>query len=89
MSVVYDLGNPDLAWETTTRYDDGLDITLLHERISATLDFYYSQTNDLLVYKGLPASAVYPQVLENVGKTENRGFEAALNLRIIEKKNFT
>lgn len=86
--VPVNLGNTDLTWETTSTYDAGLDISLLRERISATLDFYYSQTNNLLVFKGLPASSVYPQVLENVGKTENMGFEAALNLRIIEKKNF-
>ena len=83
------LGNPDLTWETTTTYDAGLDILLLKERISATLDVYYSKTNDLLVYKGLPASSVYPQVLENVGTTENVGFEAALNFRVIEKRDFS
>ena len=65
--VPANLGNPDLTWETTTTYDAGLDISLLNERITATLDIYYSKTNDLLVYKGLPASSVYPQVLENVG----------------------
>jgi TonB-dependent starch-binding outer membrane protein SusC len=86
--VPANLGNPDLTWETTTTYDAGLDLMLFHERVSATLDFYYSQTDNLLVYKGLPASSVYPQVLENVGKTENIGFEAALNLRIINKGNF-
>ncbi len=83
------LGNPDLTWETTSTYDAGFDITLLKERISATLDFYYSQTNDLLLYKGLPASSVYPQVMANVGETENKGFEAALNLRVLETKDFT
>jgi TonB-linked SusC/RagA family outer membrane protein len=87
--VPANLGNPDLTWETTTTSDIGLDISLFRERISATLDFYYAQTNDLLVYKGLPASSVYPQVLENVGKTENKGFEAALNFRVFEEKNFT
>ena len=87
--VPANLGNPDLTWETTSTYDAGLDLTLLHERISTTLDFYYSQTDNLLVYKGLPASSVYPQVLENVGKTENIGFEAALNLRVIDKKDFS
>ena len=83
------LGNPELTWETTSTFDAGLDLSLYKERINATLDFYYSQTDDLLLYKGLPASSVYPQVLANVGKTENRGFEAALNLRIIESKNFS
>jgi TonB-linked SusC/RagA family outer membrane protein len=87
--VPANLGNPDLTWETTTTYDAGLDISLLKDRISATLDLYYSKTSDLLVYKGLPASSVYPQVLENVGNTENRGFEAAINFRVIEKTNFS
>ncbi len=86
--VPANLGNPDLTWETTTTYDAGLDVSLLKERLSASLDVYYSQTNDLLVYKGLPASSVYPQVLENVGKTENTGFEVALNFRIIESRDF-
>ena len=30
----------------------------------------------------------FPQVLANVGATENIGFEAALNLRVIDKKDF-
>ncbi len=79
------LGNPELTWETTTTYDAGLDISLLKYRISATFDFYYSQTDDLLLYKGLPATSVYPQVLANVGETENIGFETSANFRIIEK----
>jgi TonB-linked SusC/RagA family outer membrane protein len=87
--VPANLGNPDLTWETTSTYDAGLDLSMFNERVSATLDLYYSQTNNLLVYKGLPASSVYPQVLENVGKTENIGFEAALNFRVIEKHDFT
>jgi TonB-dependent starch-binding outer membrane protein SusC len=87
--VPVNLGNPDLTWETTMTYDAGIDIALLHERISATLDMYYSKTNDLLVYKGLPASSVFPQVLENVGVTENIGFEAALYLRVLSTKDFT
>ncbi len=81
------LGNPDVTWETTTTYDVGLDISLLKSRISATVDFYYSQTDDLLLYKGLPATSVYPQVLANVGETENRGIETTLNFRVIEKRD--
>jgi TonB-linked SusC/RagA family outer membrane protein len=87
--VPANLGNPDLTWETTTTYDAGIDVSILRERISATVDFYYAKTNDLLLYKGLPASSVYPQVIENVGTTENKGFEAALTLRIIDRADFT
>ena len=85
--VPANLGNPDVTWETTTTYDAGLDVSLLKSRISATFDFYYSHTNDLLLYKGLPPTSVYPQVLANVGETENMGFETSLNLRLIEKRD--
>ncbi len=83
------LGNEDLKWETTSTYDAGLDISLFKERISATFDFYFSKTYDLLLYRGLPPSSVFPQVIENIGNTQNIGFEAALNLRIIQKKDFS
>ena len=83
------LGNSDLTWETTGTYDAGFDISLLKSRISATIDLYYAQTNDLLLYKGLPATSVYPQVLSNVGSTENKGFELALNLKPVERKDFS
>ena len=87
--VPANLGNPDLTWETTTTYDVGLDITLIKEKVTGTVDLYYSRTSDLLLYKGLPASSVYPQVIENVGETENRGLEAALSLRVIDTKDFS
>lgn len=87
--VPANLGNPELTWETTATYDIGLDISLFKNRVSASVDAYYSQTDDLLLYKGLPATSVYPQVLANIGKTENRGLEAALNFRVIEKTDFS
>lgn len=87
--VPANLGNKDLTWEITTTFDAGLDITLLNERVSATLDFYSSKTDGLLLFKALPPTSVFPQVIENVGKTENVGFEAALNLRVIDHKDFT
>ncbi len=87
--VPANLGNKDLTWEITTTYDAGLDITLLRDRITATLDFYYSQTDGLLLFKALPPTSVFPQVIENVGKTENKGFEALLSLRVIDKKDFS
>lgn len=83
------LGNSSVSWETTTAYDAGLDIQLLKGRISATIDYYMSKTTGLLLPKALPATSVYPQVLANVGETENRGLEVALNLRIIDKKDFS
>ena len=87
--VPANLGNSQLSWETTGVYDAGLDFSLLKQRITATLDYYNSNTYDLLLYRGLPATSVFPQVLQNVGNTKNVGFEAALNFRVIQNKNFS
>jgi TonB-linked SusC/RagA family outer membrane protein len=87
--VPSNLGNKDLTWEITSTFDAGLDITLLRERISATVDFYSSKTDGLLLFKALPPTSVFPQVIENVGKTENIGLEATLNLRVIDNKDFS
>ena len=82
------LGNPEVTWETTSTYDVGVDLSFWKERLSFVFDAYYSRTYDLLLYKGLPATSVYPQVLANVGETENIGFEASVSSRIIQTGNF-
>ena len=82
------LGNPEVTWEITSTWDAGIDLALWKERLSLVLDGYYSRTSDLLLYKGLPATSVYPQVLANVGETENLGFEASVNARVVETNDF-
>ncbi|MCK7533222.1 MAG: TonB-dependent receptor [Marinilabiliales bacterium] len=82
------LGNPEVTWEITSTFDAGIDLSLWKGRLSMVLDAYYSRTSDLLLYKGLPATSVYPQVLANVGETENIGFEASVSARVIETNDF-
>ncbi|PYP23686.1 MAG: hypothetical protein DMD51_13535, partial [Gemmatimonadetes bacterium] len=70
--------NPDLVWERTAKLDAGVDFGLFRDRISGTLDFYRERTSELLLPRSLPASIGYTQVLQNIGKTENRGWEASI-----------
>lgn len=84
-----DLRNPELTWETTSTWDVGLDFGLFNNRIAGTVDFYRSKTTDLLLPALLPTSTGYSSVLQNVGVTENRGFEVSLNTRNIESDNFS
>lgn len=86
-NIPVNLGNKDVTWEKTATYDLGVDLGILKNRISASIDIYYSKTTDLLLSKGLPASSVYPQIMANVGSTENKGLEATLNLRVINKRD--
>ncbi|RIV72375.1 SusC/RagA family TonB-linked outer membrane protein [Flagellimonas aequoris] len=74
-----ELENRDLKWETTAVYNFGLDFRLFKGRLSGTVDIYNTNTYDLLMYRKLPITSGYDQVLQNVGKTKNKGLELSLN----------
>jgi len=81
-------GNPDLTWEKTAAYNFGLDFGILDNRISGSIDYFISKTTDLLSYTSAPASAIYPSVISNIGKTKGSGIEVALNTMVIKSKDF-
>jgi outer membrane receptor protein involved in Fe transport len=71
--------NPDLRWETTDKFDVGLDFGVLDQRISGSFDAYRDNTHDLLLPRALPYSSGYSSVLQNVGATKNIGLEFGLS----------
>jgi TonB-linked SusC/RagA family outer membrane protein len=74
------LRTADLTWETTTQTNIGLDISLLQNRLSLTLDYYYKYTTDMLMYVSLPAgAAAASSIVRNEGEMSNRGFELTAN----------
>ena len=79
--VAGNLGNADLNWENTKTLNAGLDFTVLNERISGTIDLYDNNTYDLLLSRSLPIITGFSSVLDNIGKTSNKGIEIALNTR--------
>ena len=84
----YNPGNKDLTWETTWQHDIGLELGFFN-RVSLELDFYHKKTTDLLQYKQVPPSTGIMQILSNSGAVINRGFEAALNVRAVQSRDFT
>lgn len=80
--------NPDLRWETKDMFDVGLDASFLDNRLTATLDYYYSRTKDLLYYYDVPVPPfVHPQLLANLGEMENSGFELSLGITPLKTKD--
>ncbi|HKG92455.1 MAG TPA: TonB-dependent receptor [Gemmatimonadaceae bacterium] len=71
--------NPDLQWETTDKYNLGLDFGLFSQRVSGAIDLYREDTDNLLLSRALPYTTGFASVLQNVGATQNRGFELALS----------
>ncbi|MDR0612808.1 MAG: TonB-dependent receptor [Dysgonamonadaceae bacterium] len=83
-------GNDELTWETTGEYNIGIDAGFLSDRLKFVADVYYKETNDLLVKVEPPFGSVSTELQTvNLGNVTNRGFELALNARLIERRRFT
>lgn len=70
-----ELGNENLEWQTTDKYNVGLEVGLFNNRVTANVDFYYDQTGNLLSSMDLPYSNGFNNYSENIGSVENKGFE--------------
>ncbi|MGB3007081.1 MAG: TonB-dependent receptor, partial [Chitinophagaceae bacterium] len=84
---VTEVPNPELGWEYSKTQNYALDFTILKNRLSGTMEYYITNTTDLLMSLSLPATAGVPSTTKNVGKTQNKGFEFSLNGTIIDNKN--
>jgi TonB-linked SusC/RagA family outer membrane protein len=74
------LPNIDLTWEYTKQTNLGLDFGFLSDRINGSVDFYFQQTEGVLLGVALPPSQGVPgSFLKNIGSTENKGLEVVLN----------
>ncbi len=79
--------NPDLKWEETTQWNVAVDFGFADNLVSGTVEYYQKSTDDLLLDVAVPQPAVVPFRLENIGKTEVRGFEASLDALVINRPN--
>ncbi|MBU2525781.1 MAG: TonB-dependent receptor [Bacteroidetes bacterium] len=82
-NAIVQLANPDLKWETTTQTNLGIDLTLWN-KIDISYDYYFKDTEDLLLGRPLRNSSGFTAITENVGDMENKGHELSINARIFE-----
>lgn len=85
--VPANIENPDLTWETSRKFDAGLDLSLFN-RAHLTVDFYTETTTDALY--NVPVSMVTGQdsYYKNVGRLRNSGIEIAANGTLYTSRDF-
>jgi len=84
--------NPDLKWESSYQTNIGVDLGLMNNKISLSLDYYNIDTKDLLMEASttpLYSGATDLQVFQNIGEINNSGFELSINTVNITNENFT
>ncbi len=80
--------NPNLGWETTESLNIGADLRLFKNRIASSINFYTSNTFDLLLKQTIPNTNGFETFLRNIGETKNYGLEIDLTTTTIKTGNF-
>src|SRR5690606_37499800 len=83
------LASPNLKWETTTGINLGLDFSVLNSRLSGSIEYYNSNTTNLLYNVDLPGISRYTSFPDNLGKLHNHGVEVSLSSINIDNNAFT
>ena len=89
------VGNAAMGWEKSYNLNVGLDFGMFNGRIDGSIEYYDTDTKDVLYSRSLPATggqfnAKNPyKMVANIARMHNRGVELTLNTRNIVTKNFT
>jgi TonB-linked SusC/RagA family outer membrane protein len=74
-----ELANPDVAWESTSQFNLGVEFSTLQHRLSADIDYYNRVTNDILVQVPIPGYVgVNVEPFVNAAQVRNSGFDLTL-----------
>ncbi|MBL7739935.1 MAG: SusC/RagA family TonB-linked outer membrane protein [Chitinophagaceae bacterium] len=80
--------NPAIQWETSKKLNFGVDVSAWNERVGISLDVYRSKTDNMLMYETMVSPTGVNNILTNEGSMENLGFDASVNVRVINSKDW-
>ncbi|MCM4157234.1 SusC/RagA family TonB-linked outer membrane protein [Gramella sp. AN32] len=77
------IGNPELQWEIVKKANLGLDISFLKERLSASVDVFSNNTDNMIIYEPVNESTGMEYVISNSGEMRTNGIDVSMNARVI------
>ena len=82
------LGQDNLGWESSKTLNLGIDFGILQNRITGDINFYKTNTTDLLLDRTISPLHGVTSITQNIGETENHGVEFSIVSRNIVAGNF-
>lgn len=82
------ISNSKIQWETTRRFNIGLETSLLNNRVSLGANVYFSKTSNLLAKVNLDYLTGLKSMWANSGEMTNKGFDVNANVAIVNTKDF-
>lgn len=83
------LPNSGLQWETTLGLNLGVDFSLLNQRINGNIEYYNTETSNILYNISIPSITGFTSVTTNIGKVANWGVEASISSINVKTSDFT
>lgn len=83
------LATPELKWETNLNMNLGVDIAVLENRLSATVEFFNRRSKDLLFSMPMPFSSGFSSISKNIGAVKNVGWEFTVSGTPIKTADWT
>lgn len=80
--------NQSLKWETTGSANAGIDLVAFRNRLTTSLEYYSTNTDNLLVQRTVPSITGYTSMWDNLGKTKSTGWEFSVSGIIIDKNDW-
>ncbi|MCY0969525.1 SusC/RagA family TonB-linked outer membrane protein [Chryseobacterium wangxinyae] len=81
-------GNDNYKWEVAKELNVGVDFAVWNNRISGSLSWYNRKTSDLYITYSLSGTTGFSSINNfNGGSMENKGYEANLNLTVVNTQN--
>ena len=82
------IGNTNLQWETTKRFNAGFETNVLNNRLNIRFNYFRSKTDHLLTYQALGFLSGLERNWSNGGSLKNEGFDVSAVAKVIALKNF-
>ena len=80
---ITNIGNSELQWETTRRFNFGIDARMWNNRLAVGLHYFRSKTDNLLTLRSLSFLSGIDGHWSNSGSLKNRGYDFTLSAHII------
>jgi TonB-linked SusC/RagA family outer membrane protein len=72
------VSRPELKWEKTAMVNAGIDVQLFKGLLGLSVEYYNSNTSDMLLTIPVPHTSGHSTALMNIGSVNNRGWEFLL-----------
>ncbi len=82
------LTNDQLSYETVTMLSGGINLAILGNRFTASVEYFVSTTNDMIINTPVEAYYGYDYLIENGGSIENKGWELGTFMRLVNAQSF-